>query len=608
MQLPYFMRGARIDLGSKIVRLESLDELFYRRFIGGKGLGALLLLNNLEPLVDPLSPDNILIFLTGPLTGSPYPGASRGALVTKSPLTGTFLDSNIGGGFGRALKSAGLDYLIIRGKSEVPVWLVVSDTGVSFRDARSLWGESTRKTESAIKREMNPAGVEVATIGRAGERGVLFASIACGGRMFGRGGAGAVMGSKNLKAVALTGQSELPWFRTGAFMAEVREAREKIRMNPSTKKGGPFPLYGTTFTTHVTNTMGVLPTRNWQEATFEGAEKLYDAAFFAKKVKSTSCFQCPVACGRIVKTETGYGDDSTDMLRGPEYETVYAFGPNCGISDPDTIIKANYLCEGYGLDTISCGLVISFLMECAQKGIIDGNCHFPAPEFGDCPALLETIEYIGEGGGPGNSIIKGVKRLSEEVGRGTERFAMCVKGLELPGYDPRGMKAMALLYATADRGGCHVRGSTLRAELLGLPVPVDRFSYDGKAALVAGIQPIYAMMNSYSACLFSAFAVSVDDYARALSALFEQTVTVPELLAAGMRTWNLTRYFNCREGYSRQDDTLPARLFEDPVPDGPAKGQTIDRSRLEGMKNDYYRLMGWDESGRPLIDPEEYRL
>jgi aldehyde:ferredoxin oxidoreductase len=608
VQIPYFGRGARIDLGSGSIHLETLDEAFYRKFLGGKGLGALLLLNNLKPLTDPLSPENPLIFLTGPLTGSPYPSASRGTVVTKSPLTGTFLDSNIGGGFANALKLAGLDYLIIQGKSEMPVWLLVDNSGISFRDARLIWGQSTTESESSIRNGLDGSGIEVATIGRAGERQVLFASIACGGRMFGRGGAGAVMGSKNLKAIALAGKSDLPWFRTEAFMAEARKAREKIRMNPSTKKGGPFPLYGTTFTTNVTNTMGVLPTRNWQEATFEGAEKLYDTAFFARKVKSKTCFQCPIACSRIVTMGAGNQGDAAAEVRCPEYETVYVFGPNCGISDLDTVIRANFLCEEYGLDTISCGCVASFLMECAQRGIVGQNDLHPLPRFGDSDALLDTIKYIGEGGETGNPLIKGTKRLSETVGQGTTRFAMCVKGMELPGYDPRGMKAMALLYATADRGGCHVRGSSLRAELLCLPTPVDRFSYEGKAAMVAGMQPIYVMMNSYSGCLFSAFALTIDDYAGVLSALFEEKMTTQDLVARGRDIWNLTRYFNCREGFSREDDSLPARLFEDPVPAGPAKGHVIVRGRFEAMKDEYYTLVGWDKDGRPAIDPEEYKI
>ena len=504
MQVPYFQRGARINLTSRKVEFERLDHGWYRKFFGGKGLGALLLVNRLAPLVDPLSPENIMIFLTGPLTGSAYPSSNRGVLVTKSPLTGGFLDSNIGGSLGRAIKSAGLDYVIFEGKSSSPVWVAISDAGIVFRDALYLWGKTTGETEAAIKKEMNQPGTAVASIGQAGELGVLFSSIGSDQRMFGRGGAGAVMGSKNLKAVAFAGRAESSWFDAETFAAETKKARQKLSSNPSTKKDGPFPLYGTTFTTDVTNTMGVLPTRNWQESTYEGATSLYAAAFSAKKVKSTTCYQCPIACGRLLETESG-------RLRGPEYETIYAFGSNCGISDIDTVIRANHLCEEYGLDTITCGVVISFLMECAEKGIVKEYGSYPLPRFGDREGLIAAIEYIGKGGTPGDPVRKGVKRLAAEIGQGTEHFAIAVKGLELPGYDPRGMKGMALLYATSDRGGCHVRGSTLKSELLGLAGPVDRFGYQGKAQIAASLHPVYAMMNSYSGCLFSAFALTIDD-------------------------------------------------------------------------------------------------
>jgi aldehyde:ferredoxin oxidoreductase len=605
MQIPFFRRGARINLTTRNVQFETLNDRWYRNFLGGKGLGALLLFNNLGASVDPLSSENVLIFITGPLTGSSFPSASRGVLVTKSPLTGTFLDSNIGGNFGKALKSTGLDYLIIEGKSDRPIWLMISDTGIVFRDAQALWGKSTSETELALKKEIAQRGAEIATIGQGGEQQVYFASIACGQRMFGRGGAGAVMGSKNLKALALLGRSELPWFKSDAFLIEARKAREKLQSNQSTKKGGIFPQYGTSFTTAVTNSMGVLPTRNWQEGVFEKADSIKAEEFFKKKSRSKTCYQCPIACSMIMKSESESDTEST--IRRPEYETIYAFGPNCGIGDVDTIINANHLCEEYGLDTISCGVVISYLMECQQRGVVADVLLNPLPKFGDADSLLETIKYIGEGGKPDNPVTKGVKRLSEDVGQSTERFAMCVKGLELPGYDPRGMKGMALLYATADRGGCHVRGSTLRAELL--MNPNDRFIYDGKAALAAGMQPIYAMMDSYSGCLFSAFALVIDDYACALSALFEENITAQDLIDAGKRIWNLTRYFNCREGFSREDDVLPARLFEDPVPFGPTKGQVVDRTRFEAMKDEYYQILGWDiKTGVPMIDPGEYKI
>jgi aldehyde:ferredoxin oxidoreductase len=604
MQLPYFKHGARINLTSRTFRNESLDDIFYKNFLGGKGIGAVLLYNHLPPLIDPLSPKNIIIFLTGPLTGSNFPGSSRGVMVTKSPLTGTFLDCNIGGSFGKALKSTGFDYLIIEGKSEDPIWIDINDQNIEFRDAKDLWGLSTSQTQAIIKKKLNDSTVEVVTIGQAGEKQVLFASTTCGGRMFGRGGSGAVMGSKSLKAISIRGSTESPWFRSSLFLEEVKKAREKIRKNPMTQKDGSFPKYGTTFTTEVTQTSGVLPTRNWQEGVFEGAEKIYSQAFFERRIKAKTCFQCPIGCSRVVRTQDRKRNIKTE---GPEYETIYALGSNCGIDNPDTIIEADLLCEEYGLDTISCGVVISFIMECSERDILKGRYGGPHLKFGDSEGLLETIKLIGEREGVGKLLGRGVKRLSEEMGPETKHFAMSTKGLELPGYDPRGMKAMALLYATSDRGGCHLRGSTLRSELLGLPSPIDRFGYNGKASLVVELQKAYTLMNVFSECLFANFALTLDDYSAALGSLFGETLTPKDLLSIGKRIWDLTRLFNCREGFSVEDDTLPPRLFEDPIPSGPSKGQVIDRHHFESMKDEYYQIQGWDKkTGKPLFDMGRY--
>jgi aldehyde:ferredoxin oxidoreductase len=604
MQLPYFKRGVRINLTSRTVQTETLEDIFYKDFLGGKGIGAVLLYNYLPPLTDPLSPQNIILFLTGPLTGSTFPCSSRGILVTKSPLTGAFLDCNIGGYFGKALKSTGFDFLLIEGKSEAPIWIAIDDQKIEFKDAKNLWGLSTSQTQAILREEMKDNTVQVVTIGPAGEKRVLFASTSCGGRMFGRGGSGAVLGSKNLKAIAIRGSMNLPWFESPSFIQQATKAREKIRANPLTQKNGSFQKYGTTFTTEVTQSAGVLPTRNWQEGVFEGAERVYSEAFFERKMRSTTCFQCPIQCSRIVQTKEGKRGIKTE---GPEYETIYAFGSNCGINDPDTIIEGDLLCEEYGIDTISCGVVISFLMECSEKKILNGRYGKPYLNFGDSEGLLEAIQLIGKREGYGRLLGEGVRRVSEEIGDETKHFAMCIKGLELPGYDPRGMKAMALLYATSDRGGCHLRGSTLRAELLGLPNPMDRFGYEGKAGFVAELQKIYTLMNVLSECLFANFALTLDDYSAALSSLFEESMTSKDLLSSGKRIWDLTRLFNCREGFSTEDDTLPTRLFEDPIPSGPSKGQVIDRHSFESMKDEYYQIQGWDrKTGRPSLDIRKY--
>jgi aldehyde:ferredoxin oxidoreductase len=377
-----------------------------------------------------------------------------------------------------------------------------------------------------------------------------------------------------------------------------------LRANPLTGKGGPFQKYGTTFALEVTQTAGVLPTRNWQEGLFEGAERIYSEAFFERKIKSLTCFQCPVQCSNIVQSKEGIMNVTA---KRPEYEAIYAFGSNCGIDNPDAIIKANWLCEEYGLDVISCGVVISFIMECVEKNILHGFSGGPPFKFGDSQGLFETIELIGKREGFGRLLGEGVKKVSEEIGSETRPFAMCVKGLELPGYDPRGMKGMALLYATSDRGGCHVRGSTLAAELLGIPTQIDRFGYKNKAGFVAELQKRYVLMNVFSECLFANFAgVTLDDYSAAISSLFEESITTNDLLCTGKRIWDLTRLFNWREGFSVEDDTLPSRLFNEPIPSGPAKGQVVDKHSFESMKEEYYQIQGWDaKKGKPLLDMGE---
>lgn len=606
MQIPYFKRGLRIDLSSNSISFKKIDDCFYRTYLGGKGLGIVLLLNNLSPSTDPLSEGNKLIFLTGPLTASGFPCASRGVMVTKSPLTGTFLDSNIGGRFGRALKSTGFDFIMIEGKSPTPVWIDIYGDNIQINDATKLWGLTTNETsEQLMPQARNKRRAEVLTIGPAGERQVMFASISCGGRMFGRGGSGAVMGAKNLKAILLGGKEDMPWFNSKLFRDEIKKARGKLLSNPLTKKNGAFQKCGTTFTIEATQGAGVLPTRNWQESVFENADRLCAETFYERKIKSTTCFQCPIGCSRVVETR----GDNTIRNEGPEYETIFAFGANCGIDNPDVIIEADFLCEQYGLDTITCGSVIAFFMECSSKGLLSSIIGQAKIRFGDEERLLELIKRIGQRKGIGDLLATGVKRISEQLGPEAKRIAMCVKGLELPGYDPRGMKGMALLYATSDRGGCHLRGSTLRAELMGLPTPVDRFSYEGKPKMVVELQRAYTVMNVISECLFAGFALTMEDYAAALSALFEESITPNDLVSVGKRIWDLTRIFNYRAGFNPGDDTLPQRLFDDPVPSGPSKGHVIDRNAFQKMKQEYYAHQGWDEkTGIPFSYNEDYHF
>lgn len=597
MDVPFFGKLAWLDLTTEKVTIESIDKGIYTKIIGGKGLGAYLLLRNLAPGTDALSPDNLIIIANGPLTGSVFPSSSRVELVTKSPLTGTFLDSNAGGYLGRELKATGLDAIIISGQASKPTYLYIRDSTVEFREAGHLSGLGTTATEMQIKEELKDERSQVISIGPAGENMVLLANVTTGKRHFGRGGAGAVMGSKNLKAVAVRGTNALPWNEDAGFKEIAQTVTRTIRENPLTAKGKVFPTMGTLLTIDVANYFGVFPTRNWQKGTFPEMEGKWPDDFTDRKIKQLSCNRCPISCKRLVKTVK----DGEELLHdGPEYESIYALGANCGIHDADTLIMLDNLCTEYGLDSISTGVVISFIMECYEKGIVNGqDLDGLELAFGNGGAMGRLIEKIAHRDGIGELLGRGVRQASREIGEGSASFAMAVKGLELPGYDPRGMKAMALLYATADRGGCHVRGSTLRSELMALKEKVDRFSYDGKAEIVAHLHSEYPLMNSFSICLFANFALTFTEYGQAFNYLYSRDWSLDELRESGTRIWNMTRLFNCREGFNRDHDTLPDRLFNDPLPDGAAKGSVVHREQFGQMLDQYYQIQGWDENGIP---------
>jgi len=583
-----------VDLTERRVRVEGLEEEVVRRYLGGKGLGAYLLFRYVEPQVDPLSAGNALIFVTGPLTRTKFPAAARCGVVTKSPLTEAFLDSYAGGYFGPHMKQVGYDAIVITGKAEKPVYLVLGQDRICIADASHLWGLSTSETEEQLRREAKEDKVSVACIGRAGEKGVRFANIITSRRAFGRGGAGAVMGAKNLKAVVIEGKGAFSSIASGKTFEEViKRCRKKIADHPLTKKGGVWPSVGTWMTVDVTQVTGTFPTRNWQENVFEHAEEINARAFKGFEIRSRSCFACPIGCSRDTKARWGEKEFVTE---GPDYETIYSFGANCGIQDPSVIIAADRLCDDYGMDSISCGGVIAFAMECFEKGLITRKeTEGIALSFGDGNALIELIHLIARKEGIGKLLSEGVKIASGEI-PGSSVFAMHVKGLELPGYDPRGMKGQALTYALADRGACHVRSNTLRPELLGIPEPVDRYGYEGKAKIVRELQLNYTIFDCLIACLFGTLALSMEDYLGALAAISGWSIDHEELQTIAERVWNLTRLFNVREGFTRKEDTLPERLFSEASSEGPSKGQVVNRDKFEEMLDEYYKLAGWDKA------------
>ena len=589
-----------VDLNRRTTRVEALDESTAVNYLGGKALGAYLLYSHLKPNIDPYDPANMLIFITGPLTGTPFPAASRSAVITRSPMTGTILDSYAGGFFGPHLKRAGFDILIIVGKAKNPAYVLVEGGNIKIEEANHLWGLSTSDTETRLQEQHKKEKGErmsIAAIGPAGEKLVRFSNIVNDGRCYGRGGAGAVMGSKNLKAVVLRGNQTIRVRDEAGFKAVVDRCRKKIAAHPLVGREGVFPKVGTMMTLDLTQETGTLPTRNWQENTSEHASGINADAFVKHIIRPQTCYACPIGCSR--KT-TAITNDREYVAAGPEYETMYSFGSNCDIKEPEMIIAADKICTDYGLDTISCGVVIGFAMECFEKGLITSkNTGGIDLTFGSGDALIACLHLIGRREGIGQILAEGVKRASDRI-EGSSDFAMHVKGLELPGYDPRGMKGQALTYAVADRGGCHLRSSTLKTELIGIPRLYDRYAYDEKAEMVRELQLNNATYNCLIACLFGTFALSLEDYAEALSTILDGPVTAEELRTIGERALTLARLFNGREGFARRDDTLPSRLFSQAATRGPSKGEVVDPDAFEKMLDEYYQCMGWDKrSGQP---------
>ena len=588
-----------VDLTQGTIRVDDLEESVARKYLGGKGLGAYFLYSHIKPNIDAYDPNNMLIFITGPLTGTTFPAVARSAVVTKSPMTGTFMDSFSGTYFGPHMKYAGYDALIIIGKAERPSYLLVENGKVNVKSADQLWGLSTLETETRLKEELVDQKPSVAAIGPAGENRVRFANIISEKRAYGRGGAGAVMGSKNLKAIVLIGKQQLKIANKDAFKEVEKRCRTNIKKHPLVGKEGVFPKIGTMMTVALTQATGTLPTRNWQENTFDHAAQIDGHAFEKYIVRPRACFACPIGCSRDSKVEQ---KGSEIITEGPEYETMYAFGPHCEIKDPGVIIAADKLCDDYGMDTISCGSVIGFAMECFDKGLINRKDTDGIDlSFGNGDAAIAVIHSIAKKEGIGKFLSEGVKRASMKI-PGSAEMAIHVKGLEPPGYDPRGMKGQALTYAVADRGACHMRSNTIRTELLGLPEPVDRFGYEGKAQMVRELQISYATFDCLVACAFGAFAITPDDYAEAVSALTGWSFSVDELRQIAERAWNLTRLFNIREGFAKKDDTLPKRLFTMPSSKGPSKGQVVEKAAFDKMIAKYYQIVGWDKNGMPTED------
>ena len=576
------LRGLRIDLSAHTFTEEELPRDVARTFLGGRGLGAYIALRERLYEVEPLSPANILVFAPGPLTGTPAPASGRYSVTSRSPLTGTVFDGNSGGNWGNAFRRLGYDYLIVGGALESPGYVTISAEGAAWHDAGGLWGLDVPSSLTRL-RELHP-GSEAAVIGPAGERGVLFASVVNNrGRSIGRGGLGAVMGAKQLKAVVVAGNGTHRPVVADPERLEfiVYEAEKLLKSNPITSQA--LPEFGTSVLVNVLNQAGAFPTRNYRESQFERAADISGEMLKREHVqKRSACRGCVIGCAR----RTTAGGESGE---GPEYESIWALGGDCGVGDLTAIVQANYACNRAGMDTITMGSTIACAMELSDEGLLPDG-----PRFGDAGALVRLANATAAGEGLGAELGLGSARFAALHGR--PELSMSVKSLELPAYDPRGMKAQGLAFATSNRGGCHLRANMLGPEILGVPKMVDRFATLGKAGLLINLQNLNAVLDSLSVCKFTAFAMKEDYYARLLSAVWGETVEPQELLQLGERIWNAERLFNLAAGFTRDDDTLPSRLLHEPVPAGPSAGHVVD---LPPMLDEYYISRGWDAGGKP---------
>jgi len=572
---------ARVNLSNKQIQIEEPAAELYYQYLGGRGLGSRILWDEVNEKVLPLSPENKLIFMTGPLTGTRVPTAGRFAVTSKSPLTGTVFDSNSGGIWGARLKKTGLDGLIIEGQAAQPVYIVIDETGIVVKEAGRLWGLDVPETTSAVQ-AVEGKGYSVACIGPAGENLVRISCIMNDNtRALGRGGLGAVMGSKKLKAIAVKGSKSVGIADKEKLQFVLYETNKWLKASPVTSQG--LPEFGTPVLVNLFNESGIFPSYNFQESQYDDAENISGETMAEKlTVRKKGCYGCPIKCSRETRTarETG---------AGPEYESLWALGPQCGIGDLEAIAEANYLCNRLGLDTISVGVTLGCAMELAQRNIYDSGIN-----FGDAGKLLQIINDIAYLRGAGADMAEGSRSLAQK--HGAESLAMQVKGLELPAYDPRGVQGMGLGFATSNRGGCHLRAYMVGPEILGVPKMVDRFSTHGKAGLTIFYQNVNAAMDALIICRFVGLAVSEEYFARLLTAVTGINYQPQDLHVIGERIWNMERLYNLREGFSNRDDILPDRLLTEPVKNGPSKGHVV---HLEPMLEDYYRFRGWSKDGIP---------
>ena len=591
-------RFLQVDLSSAKSSIGEISDADKKVFVGGRGLGAGYLYNNLRPGVDALSPANTLIFAAGVLGGSIAPGFSRWMVITKSPLTGTYMRSVCGGKFGAAIKMNHYEFIAIDGKSFSPVYLLINGGDVRVMDAAGLWGLDTEKTQQELQK-IHGRDARVACIGPAGENQVLFSAIVHEERTAARGGVGAVMGSKNLKAVVVTGDNAplIPSDKA-RFFEIVKEHNQILKGHARRKK---LTRFGTTFMTTGMEKKGIFPVKNFQEGTLPGVEKISGEALEVFKTGNYGCYACTTRCGNIVKI--GDGEFKGVVWEGPEYETIYAFGGEIYNTEPNLILNANLLCDRLGLDTISTGATIGFAMELFEKGILSREDTDGIDlTWGNADAILKIIRKIAKKEGIGKVLSKGTRKAAEAIGKEATRYAMNAKGLELPGYEPRAAKAHGLGYAVSNIGGSHMYGYC-RQEISGRPEPIDPLSDEGKGGVIARSQINKAKEEVLILCNFADTNVT-DSLINGLlvSGTGNKDFMNPDYLyTVGERIVCLERCFNIREGFTRKDDYLPDRFLKEPLKNaGPATGEYY--RKYDTLLDEYYATSGYGENGVPRAE------
>lgn len=582
----------RVNLEKKTIVKEPLNRKSAEDFVGARGLGTKYFCDEVDPKVDALGPDNKLIFMTGPLTGTAACCSGRYEVVAKAPLTGTIGAANSGGHFGPELKYAGYDGIIFEGVSDEPVYLYINDDKVELRDASHLWGKTVFEATDELNKTCGNS-FRVACIGPTGENLCLYAGVMNDKhRAAGRGGLGAVMGSKKLKAVVVKGTGSIGVARPEGFMAAMENARNVLKAHPVTGEG--LAAYGTEILVNIINETGALPLRNGRDGSVYADADNISGETLANKylVRNKGCFGCCIGCGRVVRIPDG---PFKSFGEGPEYEAGWSFGADCGIDDLEAVCKANFICNEYGFDPITLGATIACAMELFEAGYLTEEETGMPIRFGDAHTMVKLAEMTAKNEGFGKELAQGSYRLAEKCGH--PELSMTVKKQEMPAYDGRALQGIGLEYATSNRGGCHVRGYMTSPEVLGLPSKMDPLVTEGKAGMLKVFQDLTALIDSVGICLFTSFAIGLPEVAAQYREAVGSDESDGDILLKGERVWNLEKRFNIAAGVEK--DTLPPRLLREQLPEGPAKGKV---SELHTMLEEYYQLRGWDSEGIPTAD------